>query len=137
LRGIVPLKVETLHADRTSRDASGDRTAGVKMVIRPPQGVSASRLAHILRCHSTRTLFGEVDASQWPDDPFWLPGTWVHFEVRSDAGNYALTLEAESARDNLKLAARAKSFANARVAGRDPGATETQGKATGADTAMR
>jgi hypothetical protein len=118
LRAITVVGVEPVytraHSEGTRR---GDAIAHVKIVVRPPSGVSAERMTHILRCHSTRTLLGLVDPSQWPNDPFWLPGTWVHIEVRPEAGNFAVIMEGESAPDNSRLASRAKAFAAGQKAG--------------------
>ena len=116
LKGVTPLRAETVYAQPRMRSSHRDRIAGVKIVIRPPAGVSTERLTEILQCHSARTLLGQVDASQWPDDPFWLAGTWISIEVQSEAENYAVTLEADNDRDNLTLVAHAKAFANVRVA---------------------
>jgi len=117
LKGVTPLRAETVYDHpRTRISSEKDRIAGVKIVIRPPAGVSTERLTEILQCHSAHTLLGQVDASQWPDDPFWLAGTWITIEVQSEAGNYAVTLEADNDRDNLTLAAHAKAFARGRLA---------------------
>jgi len=89
------------------------RVDGTKLVIRPPEGVSPERMTRILQCHSARALLGQIDRSQLPDDPFWLPDTWVSIEVKPENGNYAVTLEANDIPTNLKLAARAKAFADA------------------------
>jgi hypothetical protein len=97
----------------TGSNGLESRVDGTKLVIRPPDGVSAERMTRILQCHSARALLGQIDRSQLPDDPFWLPDTWVSIEVKPDNGNYAVTLEANDIPTNLKLAARAKAYAQA------------------------
>jgi hypothetical protein len=90
------------------------------LVVRPPEGVSPERMTRIIQCHSARALLGQIDRSQFPDDPFWLPDTWVSIEVKPDNGNYAVTLEANDIPTNLKLAARAKAYAEAHPLGGTP-----------------
>lgn len=101
----------------TGNNGSEQRVDGAKLLVRPPEGVSAEQMTRIIQCHSARALLGKVDRAQFPDDPFWLPGTWVSVEVRPENGNYAVTLEANDVPTNLKLAARAKAYADARPLG--------------------
>jgi hypothetical protein len=89
------------------------RVDGAKLVIRPPEGVSADRMTRILQCHGARALLGKLDHASLPEDPFWLPDTWVTVEVKPENGNYSVTLEANDAPSNIKLAARAMAFAEA------------------------
>jgi len=97
----------------TGNNGLEERVDGTKLVIRPPEGISPERMTRILQCHSARALLGQVDRAKFPDDPFWLPDTWVSIEVKPDNGNYAVTLEANDIPTNLKLAARAKAYAQA------------------------
>jgi hypothetical protein len=97
----------------TGNNGFEERVDGAKLVIRPPEGISPEQMTRILQCHSARALLGQVDRSQFPDDPFWLPETWVSIEVKPDNGNYSVTLEANDIPTNLKLAARAKAYAEA------------------------
>jgi hypothetical protein len=101
----------------TGNNNSEDRVAGAKIVIRPPDGISVDRMTRLLQCHSARALLGQIDVSEWPDDPFWLPGAWLDIEVRPEGGNYVVSVETDSVRNNLKIAARAKAFATVRLAG--------------------
>jgi hypothetical protein len=95
----------------TGNNGAEERVDGAKLVIRPPVGVSADRMTRIIQCHSARALLGQVDRSQFPDDPFWLPETWVSVEVRPENGNYTVTIEANDVPSNIRLAARAKAYA--------------------------
>jgi hypothetical protein len=105
---------EPLYASaHAEQDKSDERVSGTKIVFRQPEGVSVDRTTQLLRCHSIRALLGVVDPL--PDDPFSLPGTWVGIRVRPEAGNYAATLQADSAAHNLELVARAKAFAKAKM----------------------
>jgi hypothetical protein len=109
------IKAEPLYSHvltHGSNDAE-ERVDGAKLVIRPPEGVSPERMTRILQCHGARALLGKVDRASLPGDPFWLPDTWVSVEVKSENGNYAVTLEANDAPSNIKLAARAMAFAEA------------------------
>jgi hypothetical protein len=62
----------------TGNNNSEDRVAGAKIVMRAPEGVSLDRMTRLLQCHSAQALLGQVDVSEWPDDPFWLPRTAPH-----------------------------------------------------------
>jgi hypothetical protein len=95
----------------TGADDSEQRVDGAKLVIRPPDGVSAERMTRIIQCHAARALLGKLDRAGLPDDPFWLPDTWVSVEVRPENGNYAVVLEANDVRTNLKVAAGARRYA--------------------------
>jgi hypothetical protein len=90
-------------------DNSEERVDGAKILVRPPEGVSAERMTRILQCHSAQVLLGQQGSLA--TDPFWLPGTWLNIEVAPESGNYAVTLEADSVADNLKVAAHAMAFA--------------------------
>jgi hypothetical protein len=81
---------------------------GAKILVRPPEGVSADRLLRILQCHSAQVWLGRQ--ANVAADPFWLPGTWLNIDVKPEKGNYAVTLEADTLRDNLKVAAQAVAF---------------------------
>jgi len=108
------VRVEPLYSHvLTGNNGAEERVDGVKLLIRPPEGVTPERMTRILQCHDARALLGKVDRSAFPDDPFWLPGTWVSVEVRAESGNYAVILEADDVTTNLRLAERAKIFAQA------------------------
>jgi hypothetical protein len=95
----------------TGNNGFEERVDGAKLVIRPPDGISPEQMTRIVQCHSARALLGKVDRAQFPDDPFWLPDTWVSVEVRPENGNYAVILEANDVPTNIRLAARAKAYA--------------------------
>jgi hypothetical protein len=84
---------------------------GVKLVVRPPEGVTSERLLTILKCHSARALLGQVDRSQLPDDPYLLPDEWLDIHVTSENGNYTISLEADTVAKNLKVFNRATAYA--------------------------
>jgi len=115
LQTMTVVATEPVYApDHSDLGKASDRISGTKIIFRQPDGVSARRMTHILRCHSIRALLGVVDAL--PDDPFSIPGTWVGIKVRREEGNYAAVLEADDATHNLELVARAKAFAKAKSA---------------------
>jgi hypothetical protein len=97
----------------TGNNGFEERVDGAKLIIRPPAGVSAERMTRIIQCHSARALLGQADRANFVDDPFWLPDTWVTVEVTPENGNYAVTLEANDVPTNIRLAARARAFADA------------------------
>jgi hypothetical protein len=89
------------------------RAIGAKLVIRPPEGVSAERMTRILQCHSSRELLGRTDRVELAGDPYWLPGAWVDIGVTPEDGNYAVTLQADTIARNLQLYSRAAAYADA------------------------
>ena len=88
-----------------------DRVDGAKLVIRPPDGITAERLTRILQCHAARALLGQDEQAVLRDDPFWLPNAWIHVDVRPEDGNYAVRLEADDLPTSIKIAERAREYA--------------------------
>jgi hypothetical protein len=72
-------------------------------------------MTRILQCHSARVLLGEVNAS-FVDDPYWLPDAWVAINVKPENGNFAITVSADSVRDNLQVFGRASRYGEERMA---------------------
>jgi hypothetical protein len=85
----------------------------VKLVVRPPEGVTLSRFERTLRCHNLRVLDGEVDASRIPNDPYGLRDSWLEIDVKLDAGNYVVTLSGDRVSDTLRILDRARAYAAA------------------------
>jgi hypothetical protein len=85
----------------------------VKLVVRPPQGVSLSHFNRTLRCHNLRVLDGEVDASRIPNDPYGLRDSWLEIEVKPEDGNFQVTLSGDHISDTLRILDRAKAYAAA------------------------
>jgi hypothetical protein len=77
--------------------------------------VSAEQLTRILQCHSARALLGRLDRDSVPNDPYWLPDTWVNIDVKAEDGNFAVTLTADTVRDNLQVYGRANRYADGHV----------------------
>jgi hypothetical protein len=115
IRSVKVIGAEPLYSYMASNagDNDGKVVDGAKIVVRPPEGVSAEQLTRILQCHSAQVLLGQQ--SNLAADPFWLPGTWLSIEVKPEDGNYAVTLEADTVANNLKLAAHATAFAKAQA----------------------
>jgi|HubBroStandDraft_6_1064221.scaffolds.fasta_scaffold375014_2 hypothetical protein len=86
---------------------------GVKLVVRPPEGLSLEQFAQTLRCHNLRVLDGEVDASRIPDDPYGLSDSWLDIDVKAEGGNFVVTLNGDRVSDNLRILQRATAFAAA------------------------
>jgi hypothetical protein len=86
------------------------RTAGAKLLVRPPEAMDANRLLRALQCHAARVALGQESPIQ-PNDPFTLPGSWLEIEVESEVGNYAITIAADSIPHGLSVLAEAQGFA--------------------------
>lgn len=121
VRSIVVLHVQPLYSHVRTNNTSEERVNGAKLLVRPPQGVSAEQLTRVLQCHSARVLLGQVSGSAVPNDPYWLPDTWVNIDVKSDNGNFAVTVSADSVRDNLQVYGRANHYADEHMVATDPG----------------
>jgi hypothetical protein len=107
------LKAEPIYTRIHTSTTDEERVSGAKLVIRPPDGVSADRLAQMLQCHSAGVLLGQVDRTKFPDDPYWLPNAWLDIDVKPQAGNFAVTLSANTVARNLQVLQRASAFADA------------------------
>ena len=116
------LAVEPLYSHViTSNNNSEERVAGAKLLVRPPSGVTADELTRVLQCHSARVLLGQVNPATVPNDPYWLPDTWVNINVKPENGNFAITIAADSVHDNLTVFGRANHYADDHMVATDPG----------------
>src|SRR5580704_1155131 len=63
------LAVEPLYSHViTSNNNSEERVAGAKLLVRPPNGVTADEFTRVLQCHSARVLLGQVNSAAVPND---------------------------------------------------------------------
>jgi hypothetical protein len=110
IRALKVVESEPIYSYMASNAGDNDLrvVAGAKVLVRPPEGVSVDQLSRILQCHSAQVLLGEQARTA---DPFWLADTWLTIEVKPERGAYAVTLEAGSVTDNLKVAKHAAAFA--------------------------
>jgi hypothetical protein len=107
------IEAEPIYSSIQTMDQVEHRVNGAKLVVRPPEGVSAERMTRILQCHSARQLLGRSDRPELANDPFWLPGGWVDIRVTPEDGNYAVMLEADTITKSLQVYARAAAYADA------------------------
>jgi hypothetical protein len=106
------LRAEPIYVRLMNKTGVEERVAGVKLVIRPTDGMSPERLTRTLQCHSARALLGQVDRSQLPDDPYWLPDEWLDISVTPENGDFAVSLRADSVSKNLEVFTRATAYAD-------------------------
>jgi hypothetical protein len=122
LRSTAVLRFEPIYSHvMTANNNDEQRVNGAKLLVRPPKGLTAEQLTRILQCHSARVLLGQVSGSAVPNDPYWLPDAWVNIDVRPDLGNFAVTLSADSVRENLEVLGRAHHYADEHMLATDPG----------------
>jgi hypothetical protein len=95
----------------TGKNDSEDRVTGARLMVRPPEGVSAERMTRILQCHSAQVLLGQVDTSRLADDPYYLPNAWLDIDVKPESGNFEVVLRAQSIPDGLAVFHKATAFA--------------------------
>jgi hypothetical protein len=121
IRSTTVIAVEPIYSDIITSNTSEKRVAGAKLVVRPPPGVTADQMTRLLQCHSARVLLGQVSASAIANDPYWLADRWVDIQVTPEDGNFAITLSADSVRDNLKVYSRASRYADDHALATEPG----------------
>jgi hypothetical protein len=112
VRSIAVLRVRPIFTHMRSNTSSEERVNGATLLVRPPEGVSAEQLTRILQCHGARALLGQLNGNSVPNDPYWLPDTWVTIDVTSEGGNFAVTLTTDTVRDNLRVYGRANRYAD-------------------------
>jgi len=107
------LRAEPTYARIHTNTGEEERVSGATLLISAPEGVSADKLAQLLQCHSAAALLGQIDRSKFSDDPTWLPNAWLDIDVKPQAGNFAVTLSANTVAKNLQVLQRATAFADA------------------------
>ncbi|MGO9837196.1 MAG: hypothetical protein ACLP1X_23615 [Polyangiaceae bacterium] len=115
VRSIAVLQVRPALTHMRSNTSGEERVNGAKLLVRPPHGMSAVQLGRILQCHGARALLGQVNGGYDANDPYWLPDAWVSIDVRAEDGNFAVTLSADTVRDNLRVYGRANHYADEHV----------------------
>jgi hypothetical protein len=120
VRSMRVISVEPIYAHIRSNSNSEERVNGAKLLVRPTQGMTADQLTRMLQCHSARVLLGQV-ASKAANDPYSLPDRWVTIEVTPENGNFAVTISADTVRDNLEVYGRANHYADEHMLATDPG----------------
>jgi hypothetical protein len=115
------LSVEPIYSHVMTSNYSEERVNGAKLIVRPPQGITAEQMTRLLQCHSARVLLGQVSPSAIARDPYSLPDTWVNIDVVPEDGNWAITLRADSVRDNLAVFGRASRYADEHQLAAEPG----------------
>jgi hypothetical protein len=121
VRSIAVLNVQPLYSQVGSTGSTEERVNGAKLTVRPPKGVSAEQLTRILQCHSARVLLGQLNGGAIRNDPYWLADTWVTIDVKPENGNFAVTVSADTLRDNLRVYSRAHDYADDHAVATDPG----------------
>lgn len=115
LKATTVLKVEPLYGHvHTSYNDYEARVNGAIIYVQPPAGVTPEQMSQALQCHSARVLLGQIDQSQVPNDPYWLPNSWVNIEVKPLVGGYAVLISADSVHNGLEVLARANAYAGSR-----------------------
>jgi hypothetical protein len=115
LRETTVARVEpiTFPAGLSTRTEGGRTLMGTKLFVQAPDGVSAEKMALILRCHSAKALVGQVDPLALAGDPFYLPDTWMDIDVKAEPGFLVVRLSADRIWQNLRVLHRAIAFADA------------------------
>ena len=116
LKNTTVLKVNPLYGHvHTSYNDFEARVNGAIIYVRPPAGVQPDQLSRIVECHGARVILGQVDQTQIPSDPYWLPNSWVNIDVKPLAGSYAISISADSVHNGLEVLDRANAYAGTRI----------------------
>jgi hypothetical protein len=112
-----PSIIESIQAAylHVNQGAGGDlRLHGAELHMRPTVSMPVGVLQRALECHEAAVTLG--DASELPDDPYVLSGSWLQIDVSvTNEGLMAVVL-ANSADDARRVMERAHEFApSARV----------------------
>jgi hypothetical protein len=102
----------TFRAGSDVRSDGMVRVQGVKLVVRPPDGVTLDEMTRILQCHSAKALLGRVDLPPLPGDPYVLPDAWLDIDVVTEHGAVVVKESADRVWQNLALLKRATAFAD-------------------------
>jgi hypothetical protein len=112
LRSTTVLRIDPIYSHVLTTNNGEERVNGAKLLVQPPTGMSTDQMDRILECHSAAVLLGQVSGSAIPSDPYWLPNSWVNIDVKPEGGNFAVTLMADTVRDNLQVLRRASRYAD-------------------------
>jgi hypothetical protein len=88
------------------------RGATVSVAALP--GVSAEWLDRALECYGAKATLGHTQTAS--DDPFWLPNAFIDIDVRQAKDGFDIGLTGFSPDDARRILARAKAFANSKIA---------------------
>jgi hypothetical protein len=77
LRAVAATPVLQVEGRYDSHESGISKSTATRIVVRPPEGVSASRMTRVLQCHNARVVLGRAGEAELPNDPYVLPGTWV------------------------------------------------------------
>lgn len=113
IRRLSIVSVSPLYVTIHSSTIGEVRTRGVRLLVRPPEGIDPYRLLRSLQCHTARVALGR-EAPVDPNDPFGHPGSWLDIDVQSESGNYPVSVSADSVAAGVQLLERAQAFADSR-----------------------
>ena len=110
IQGVQPLYTTIEGA----KSGVGSELRGVTVTVRPLPGMTAEWLDRELECHSARATLGHGQGA--PDDPFFLPTSFVNIEVRSATDGFDAEVVGYAPEEAAEILARANAFAKGRVA---------------------
>jgi hypothetical protein len=116
------LDVQPLYAyvPTLSNNNTDERIHGAKLLVRPPPGVSAEQMTRALQCRTASIWLGQVPPAEAANDPYWLPDAWTRIRVTPEDGNFSITVEADSTRDDLRVFRQVHLYARQRMLAGDP-----------------
>lgn len=86
---------------------------GATVIVSALPGMTAEWLDRALECHGAREALGHAPAA--PNDPFWLPGSFVDIDVRSAKDGFDVAIAGYSSDDAREILVRASAFAKSKT----------------------
>ncbi len=95
-----------------SKLALQEHIVGARLGFAALPGLTPEWIERTLECHASRVLLRR--AQPVPNDPYWLPDSWVAVSVESRGDSFLVTLRGESPEAGGKILEHAQAFAGAR-----------------------
>lgn len=108
VQGVGPL-YSTVESNKSGEES---RLRGAVITVGAVPGVTAEWLDRELECHGARLALGRTTST--PDDPFWLPGSFVDIDVRPAKDGFVVGVAGFSSADARQILDRARAFAKAK-----------------------
>jgi hypothetical protein len=106
---LAPSAVEHVEPENAFVQSGNDRRAnlsGARIYLVPAAGQSPEAITRSLECHQVRATLGQVEVRA--DDPYVLPGRWVHIDTHSEGDGFSVRITIDSISDAKRILARAQ-----------------------------
>ena len=108
-----PALIESVEPSYTRVQSGNDRLThlrGAELHLRPPSNLSPEGFERRARCHEALVTTGRVEP--FPNDPYFLAGTWLDIRTRSDGDSLIVAVQADDIDAARAVLDRARHFAS-------------------------